>query len=135
DGSTLGSASGMASTLRAVPVSVERDHAEASSPSTSIPAGPPALWTAAAAGAAVAAVALAAGGETMKLLPHFLHLMRAPIRVGGILPRSPQVGHVTNGIVPTSLPPGRAGGAGLFATSSRSSPKRMLGIGIAATVR
>ena len=65
-------------------------------------------WPAAAEVAeAAAATALAAGGETRKLLPHFLHLIRAPINSGVILPFSPQVGHVTVGIVQTSPGPGR----------------------------
>jgi len=49
-----------------------------------------------------AAGGLAAGGETVKLTPHFLHLIRLPIKLGGILPRSPQLGHVTKAIVQTS---------------------------------
>jgi hypothetical protein len=47
---------------------------------------------------------LAAGPDTIKLSPHFRHLIRAPTKLGGILPRSPQVGQVTYGIVPTSFP-------------------------------
>jgi hypothetical protein len=48
------------------------------------------------------AVCLATGAETRKLEPHFLHLIREPIKLGPILPRSPQEGHVTVGIVKTS---------------------------------
>src|SRR5262249_36325116 len=94
--------------------SVESDQDDASSPSTSIP------WDSGDAGAGsvtVITTALATGGDTMKLLPHFLHLIREPIRLGGILPRSPQVGHVTDGIVPTSLRPGGSRRAVLYTTS------------------
>ena len=45
----------------------------------------------------------------MKLNPHLRHLIRAPTRLGGILPRSPQVGQLTYGIVPTSLPAAHLG--------------------------
>ena len=45
---------------------------------------------------------LGAVPATLKLIPHFLHLIRAPTSVGGILPRSPQEGHATKGIVSAS---------------------------------
>ena len=100
DESDLWSGSAEASALRPPLVSVESDQADASRPSTSMPS------VAAAAVAEpvepTAAAALAAGGDTVKLTPHFLHLIRLPIRLDGILPRSPQLGHVTKAIVQTS---------------------------------
>src|SRR5262249_34568265 len=102
------SAGWAASTFKAIAVSVGKAHEEASSPSTSIPCSStaavgPADAAAVAPGAppappraaAAPPAALRPGAETWKLRPHFRHLIRAPIRLDGILPRSPQVGHVT----------------------------------------
>ena len=101
--------------------------AEASSPSTSIPPGPSPSGSGKL--DVSPAVTLEAGGETWKLTPHCLHLIRTPTRAGAILPRSPQDGHVTYGIVSTSLARGIRR-AGPWATSlaqsrgNRQNPER-----------
>jgi hypothetical protein len=82
--------------------SLDSDHDEASSLSTSMPWGAPAGWGAA--GPAVAGT-FPTGAATKKLFPHFLYLIRAPIRLEPILPFSPQLGRVTDGIVPPPLSP------------------------------
>ncbi len=56
---------------------MERDQLDISSPSTWIPSG--VCEATEELVAAAAATGLPAGGDTRKLLPHFLHLIRAPI--------------------------------------------------------